>query len=34
MLLLKHILYGAETWALQKEYQKYLEDLKCGAEEG
>jgi hypothetical protein len=27
-------LYGAETWALRKVDQKYLEGLKCGVGEG
>jgi len=34
MLHLMRIFYGAQTWALQKVYQKYFEDLKCGAGEG
>jgi len=27
-------LYGAETWTLRREDQKYLKILKCGACEG
>jgi hypothetical protein len=34
MLILKYTFYGAEAWALQKVYQKYLDDLKCGARKG
>ena len=32
--ILSMALYGAETWTLRTADQKYLENLKCGAEEG